>query len=79
MLDGLLSKRTRFVKMDIEGMELEVLAPAIQKLKEFDVSLMLKVLSPHRAQYDEFIGNAGFRVLDRIPMHAGENIVITSS
>jgi len=75
-LEELLSEHTRFVKMDIEGMELEVLAPAVRKLKEFQVSVMLEVLSPNRVQYENFIREKGFRVIHRLPMHAGENIVI---
>ncbi|HEX22751.1 MAG TPA: FkbM family methyltransferase [Chromatiales bacterium] len=75
-LSQLLNETTRFVKMDIEGMEKEVLQPAIDKLREHHTSVMLEVLAPNRADYDQFICENGLIVIDRIPMHAGENIVI---
>lgn len=77
-LNQLLNENTRFVKMDIEGMEKEVLQPAIEKLREFQVSVMLEVLTPNSAEYEEFIRQSGLVVVDRIPMHAGENIIITT-
>lgn len=78
-LNQLLNETTRFVKMDIEGMEKEVLQPAIDKLREFQVSVMLEVLTPNSAEYEQFIRQSGLTVVDRIPMHAGENIIITAA
>jgi FkbM family methyltransferase len=75
-LNQLLNETTRFVKMDIEGMEKEVLQPAIEKLREFQVSVMLEVLTPNSAEYEQFIRQSGLTVVDRIPAHAGENIII---
>jgi len=78
-LSQLLNENTRFVKMDIEGMEIDVLRPAIDKLRQCRTSVMLEVLTPNRADYDQFIDDNGLIVIDRIPMHAGENIVIKSA
>jgi FkbM family methyltransferase len=77
-LNQLLEPTTQFIKMDIEGMEKEVLQPALNKLFEFRVSAMLEVLNPNKDEYDAFFSQSGLTIIDRIPMHAGENIVVAA-
>lgn len=75
-LRELLDESTKFIKIDIEGMEKEVLLPAIDKLFDNEVSIMLEVLSQNKDEYEQFFIQNGFTVVDRIKMHAGENVII---
>ncbi len=76
-LTEVLSPQTRFIKLDIESMEMEVLAPAIERIREFGVSVMIEMLDKNREEMEKFLHENNLKIIHRIPMHAGENIIIS--
>lgn len=75
-LRTLVKPDTGFVKIDVEGMEVEILDHAWRELQDSGARVMLEVLEGNRAEIDACLERNGFTVVERIPMHAGENIVV---
>lgn len=75
-LTELLGPEVGFLKIDVEGMEVECLESAVGTIREHRIPVMIELLEANRDSIEAFIARHGFRIIERIPMHAGENIIV---
>ncbi|MGH7064442.1 MAG: FkbM family methyltransferase [Stellaceae bacterium] len=75
-LDSLSLKRLDLVKVDVEGMELEVIAGAAAHIARHRPILLVEWLKSDKPQLRAEIGNFGYRIIERghnfIGIHASD-------
>lgn len=63
-IDSLNLRRVDFIKVDVEGMELEVLAGAAETIKRCRPLMLIETLKSDRAALDDVLVLAGYRIMD---------------
>ncbi|HEY0330658.1 MAG TPA: FkbM family methyltransferase [Rhodopseudomonas sp.] len=61
-IDGLALPRLDFIKIDIEGMEIEALTGAEASLRQFRPQLMIEKIKSNETELRDFVGGLGYQV-----------------
>ena len=75
-LDNLIAGPVEFIKIDAEGMELEVLAGARNLIARWRPKIMIEVFRQHIPRFEQWLGLAQYRVASRIEYMNAVNFMI---
>ena len=69
-------RKVDLIKIDVEGMEVQVLEPVMEQIKRRGTHILMEVLESDTAGFTRFVENHGLRIAKCFPMHAGVNVLL---
>jgi FkbM family methyltransferase len=69
-------RKVDLIKIDVEGMEVQILESVIEQIKRRGTYILMEVLESDVAGFTKFVGSHGLRIAKCFPMDAGTNVLL---